>query len=67
MLIARTSMLMVAALLAAGTAFAQVPDDLRAAMQARDRAFYAVDPAQWENTRPGIHDGSAGRVVPDQG
>ena len=29
-------------------AFAQVPADLRAAMQARDTAFYAVDPAQWE-------------------
>ena len=27
---------------------AQVPADLRAAMQARDTAFYAVDPAQWE-------------------
>jgi hypothetical protein len=27
---------------------AQVPDDLRAAMRARDTAFYAVDPAEWE-------------------
>ena len=27
---------------------AQVPADLRAAMQARDTAFYAVDAAQWE-------------------
>jgi hypothetical protein len=27
---------------------AQVPADLRAAMQARDTAFYAVDSAQWE-------------------
>lgn len=26
----------------------QVPADLRAAMQARDEAFYAVDPGQWE-------------------
>jgi hypothetical protein len=27
---------------------AQVPADLRAAMEARDRAFRAVDAAQWE-------------------
>ena len=27
---------------------AQVPEDLRAATEARDRAFYAVDAAQWE-------------------
>lgn len=27
---------------------AQVPDDLRAAMEARDRAFYSVDPPAWE-------------------
>ncbi|HSC28862.1 MAG TPA: hypothetical protein VLD67_16420 [Vicinamibacterales bacterium] len=33
---------------AAGSAVAQVPDDLRAAMRARDTAFYAVDPEQWE-------------------
>ena len=49
MFIARTSVLMVSAVLAAaGSAFAQVPDDLRAAMRARDTAFYAVDAAQWE-------------------
>lgn len=42
-------------LAAAGTAAAQVPDDLRAAMKARDTAFYAVDPAQWEKyTAPGF-------------
>ena len=35
MFIARTSMFLVAALLAAGAAFAQVPDDLRAAMRRR--------------------------------
>ncbi len=34
---------------------AQVPDDLRAAMEARDRAFYAVDAVQWEKyTAPGF-------------
>ena len=27
---------------------AQVPADLRAAIEARDKAFYAVDAAQWE-------------------
>ena len=49
MSIARISILVVAASLAAGArAGAQVPDDLRAAMKARDTAFYAVDPAQWE-------------------
>jgi len=32
----------------AGTADAQVPTDLRAAMEGRDRAFYAADSAQWE-------------------
>jgi hypothetical protein len=37
-----------ASLGAAAPARAQVPADLRAAMQARDTAFYAVDPAQWE-------------------
>ena len=26
----------------------QLPDDLQAAMKARDEAFYAVDSAQWE-------------------
>ena len=49
MSMARISMLVLAASLAsAGAAAAQVPDDLRAAMKARDTAFYAVDPAQWE-------------------
>jgi hypothetical protein len=49
MFIARTLMLTIAAVLAAAVAaVAQVPDDLRAAMRARDMAFYAVDPAQWE-------------------
>ena len=33
---------------AASVSGEQVPDDLRAAMAARDRAFYAVDAAQWE-------------------
>jgi len=37
-----------ASLGATAPARAQVPADLRAAMQARDTAFYAVDPAQWE-------------------
>ena len=46
---ARVSMLVLAAALgAAASALAQVPDDLRAAMRARDTAFYAVDPAVWE-------------------
>lgn len=35
-------------LAASSSATAQVPADLRAAMQARDTAFYAADPAQWE-------------------
>ena len=35
-------------LMASSTVGAQVPADLRAAMEARDRAFYAVDAAQWE-------------------
>jgi hypothetical protein len=38
----------VASLAASASARAQVPADLRAAMQARDTAFYAVDAAQWE-------------------
>lgn len=29
------------------TSGADIPADLRAAMRARDEAFYAVDPAQW--------------------
>ena len=46
---AHLSMLVVAAALgAAASALAQVPDDLRAAMRARDTAFYTVDPAEWE-------------------
>ena len=49
MSIARLVLLLLAASGAAtSSARAQVPTDLRAAMQARDRAFYAVDPAQWE-------------------
>ena len=48
--IARVSMFLLAAsLTSAGSAVAQVPDDLRAAMRARDdTAIYAVDPVQWE-------------------
>ena len=47
--IARILPLVIAASLAAtATARAQVPTGLRDAMQARDAAFYAVDPAQWE-------------------
>jgi hypothetical protein len=46
---ARIVLLAIAASLAAtSTAGAQVPADLRAAMLARDTAFYAVDSAQWE-------------------
>src|SRR5437899_3676315 len=37
-----------ASLSATSLAGAQVPEDLRVAMQARDRAFYAVDSTQWE-------------------
>jgi hypothetical protein len=49
MSIARISLLVLAASLAVtSSAGAQVPADLRAAMQARDTAFYAVDPAQWD-------------------
>ena len=48
--ISRISMLLIAAsLTAVASAVAQVPDDLRAAMAARDRAFYSVDQAQWES------------------
>ena len=43
MSIANISMLMVAAVLgSASSALAQMPDGLRAAMRARDIAFYAV-------------------------
>jgi hypothetical protein len=46
---ARALLLAIAASVAVAVpAGAQVPADLRAAMQARDTAFYAVDPAQWE-------------------
>lgn len=49
MSLARIAALLLAVSLAAGgSAVAQVPDDLRAAMTARDTAFYAVNPAQWE-------------------
>lgn len=49
MSIPRLSLLLVAAsLAAAASAEAQVPEDLRASMEARDRAFYSVDPLQWE-------------------
>lgn len=49
MSIARILLLALAASLSATTpALAQVPADLRAAMQARDTAFYAADSAQWE-------------------
>ena len=49
MFIARLSLLLLAAWLTAPVpAGAQIPDDLRAAMSARDTAFYAVDAAQWE-------------------
>lgn len=45
----RTSLLVLAVwLVGTPSAVAQVPDDLRAAMRARDTAFYAVDAAQWE-------------------
>jgi len=46
---AKTAARMLLLVLAAtATTRAQVPTDLQAAMQARDRAFYAVDQAQWE-------------------
>jgi hypothetical protein len=49
MTIARISMFALATSLAvAAWAGAPLPDDLRAAMKARDMAFYAADPAQWE-------------------
>jgi hypothetical protein len=47
--IARTiAFALVAWLAATVPARAQVPADLRAAMEGRDRAFYAVNAAQWE-------------------
>ena len=43
------SLLVLAATLASTSSVrAEVAEDLRVAMQARDTAFYAVDPAQWE-------------------
>jgi hypothetical protein len=49
MTFARNSMLVLVALLAMPAwAGAQLPDDLRQAMRARDVAFYAADSAQWE-------------------
>lgn len=49
MFIARRILLTLAAVVAvASPARAQVPADLRAAMEARDKAFYAVDATQWE-------------------
>jgi len=45
----RITLLLLAVLATAAVSVqAQVPDDLRAAMEGRDRAFYAVDAAQWE-------------------
>lgn len=41
------SIFVIASLLAV-SAIAQVPDDLRAAMKARDEAFYRADSEQWE-------------------
>lgn len=47
MSIARTFLFAVAVLVATtASTRAQVPEDLRTAMQARDAAFYAVDAAQ---------------------
>jgi hypothetical protein len=49
MTVARILVLTLAALLAVSvSAVADVPTELRTAMQARDTAFYSVDPAQWE-------------------
>ncbi len=49
MSIARILLLVLAAsLFPTSLAGAQVPADLRIAMEARDRAFYAADPTQWE-------------------
>jgi hypothetical protein len=42
------AILMTVFLSAAPSVDAQVPEDLRAAMEARDRAFYSVDPTAWE-------------------
>jgi hypothetical protein len=48
MSIARILLFVLAALATTSSAIAQVPADLRAAMHARDTAFYAADSAQWE-------------------
>src|SRR5262245_17775835 len=49
MSIARSLLLVFAAsLFAISFVGTQLPADLRIAMEARDRAFYAVDPTQWE-------------------
>ena len=47
MSIARISILVLMAMLTAEVG-AQLPDDLSAAMRARDIAFYAADSEQWE-------------------
>ena len=47
MFIARIFILFSLAMLLAHPASAQVPADLRAAMEGRDHAFYAADPVQW--------------------
>ena len=48
MAVARILALALASLAVAAAAGAQVPPELRTAMQARDTAFYAVNAAQWE-------------------
>lgn len=48
MTILRIALLLSATLAVTAPALAQVPADLRAAIEGRDRAFYAVDAAQWE-------------------
>ena len=42
------TLVLAASLAVAASAAAQVPAELRTAMQARDTAFYSVNPAQWE-------------------
>lgn len=55
MTVGRNSMVvLVASLAIPAWAQAQLPDDLRQAMRARDMAFYAADSVQWEKyTAPG--------------
>lgn len=56
MSIARISIfVLVASLASAARAESQVPDDLRAAMRARDMAFYAADAVQWEKYTAPAH------------